>query len=116
MSKKARYQKATSYLNQALSVLSETHDSSIVEAKTDIRKALGKIENAAKKKKETPNHFNEWWGHIQSGTASVAQSPMSSQARMRSLSELNKMIEAEQQKLKELENEQNDMPTQLLSD
>ena len=115
-------EKVKSLLSQALGVASHSlqNNRSVSEAKTHIRQAINSVDKAAKskfrKRDMTQSQFETWWGNIQAGTANAALAPMSPEAHAKSLEQINKMIEVEQDKLKELEDSQNQTPNQLLRD
>lgn len=110
-------EKMNALLTQALGVAlhSMGGDRSVSEAKGHIKQAINKIDTVRKtqmkKKMMKETESQKWWGHIQSGTAAAAISPVSPQTHTRSLKELNAMIDAEKQKLAELEKMANQAPT-----
>jgi hypothetical protein len=110
-------------LGQALRAAANNlpNDRSSAEAKTHMRQALKKVDEVSqtrkrRRKEMTQNQFESWWGGIQAGTSELAASPMSAEAQMRSLGQLDAMIDAEKQKLEELEKESQSTPTELLQD
>ena len=109
-------------LSQALGVANHNMKSnrSVDEAKSHIRQAIKNVDKASKSKsikaQQTETDYQQWWGNVQAGVASVAASPMSAEANEKSLNELDKMIGDEETKLKELEALQNQGPDQLLQD
>lgn len=112
-------------LGQALGVALQSmpHNKSVAEARTHMRQALDKINLVQKKqnkaKRMTQNQFEGWWGNIQSGTSELAASPMSSEAKTKSLSQLDSMIEQEKRKIQDLEKnleKEQSTPNQLLKD
>jgi hypothetical protein len=118
MSKEQQLQKSISHLNRALLQLFQIDNPTIAEAKSSIKNAIKKIEKV-RERRNSPDFSNEWDNHIESGMAALAHSPMSTQAQMKSLKELNRMIELEEQKLKDVEDSQgntNNNSNQLLSE
>lgn len=109
-------------LAQALGVANHSMENnrSVNEAKSHIKQAIQSVDKATKsqirKRQITESQFQTWWGNIQAGTANAAMSPMSQEANTKSLDVLNKMIETEESKLKDLEDLQNQAPDQLLRD
>lgn len=106
--------KAQSLLAQALNtaLASMPNNKSVIEASGHIRSAIHKLDGAAKtqmqKRKMNQTQFDNWWGNIQAGTsklaaAKTAASPMSTEAAQKSLQQLNKMIDQQQSKIKDLE-------------
>lgn len=90
-------------LNQALSAGSSLNNKHIIEAKNYIRKAILSLENASKnetKKQNNQAEFDTQWGHLQ---PNIPITPMSKEAQMKCLSQLNAMISEEQKKLAEME-------------
>lgn len=102
-------------LSQALGVAlnSLPANRSVVEAKSHIKQAMGKLEHAQKlqlKRKQTNEaDFQKYWGTV--------QSPMSNTATQKSLAELNAMIDNEKTKLAELEKKsQTQLPNEMFND
>ena len=110
MEKKTRtldeLKKAKELLEQANIMASRSMSSNkeIQEARFNIKKAINNIEIACEKheskKISNAGQFEQWWGNIQSG---VSISGISRQSQVNSLSNLNKMIVQEQNKLDDLE-------------
>lgn len=121
MMKHKQLDRVKDLLGQALGVALQSmpNDRSVAEARTHMRQALNKIDLVQKKqnkvKRMTQNQFESWWGNVQAGTSELAASPMSPEAQVKSLSQLNAMIEQEKQKLQDLEKAQS-MSDQLLND
>lgn len=94
--------RAVNLLSQALGAVSNSlpNDKSANEAKGHIKKAMQKIEvanqNQAQKQIKKQTLHDKWWGNIHSN---VGRGPTSAKATMKSLEELNKMIEIEQLKI-----------------
>lgn len=109
-------------LAQALGVANHNmqNNRSVSEAKQHIRQAINSVDRAAKsqirRKQVTESQFETWWGNVQAGVANAASSPVSPEANAKSLEQLNKMIKIEEDKMKELEDAQNQGPDQLLRD
>jgi len=120
--KDQQFDRVKDLLGQALraAVNNLPNDRSVVEAKTHMKQALAKIDEAGrtrKRRKEmTQTQFESWWGNVQSGTSQLAASPMSAQAQMKSLDQLNAMIDDEKRKLDELEKQSQSTPPELLQD
>lgn len=94
--------RAVNLLSQALGAVSNSlpNDKSANEAKGHIKKAMLKIEvaskNQAQKQVKKQTLHEKWWGDIHTN---VGKGPTSAKAAMKSLEELNKMIEIEQIKI-----------------
>lgn len=122
MKPEKQLERAQSLLSQALSaaVSSMPNNRSVLEAKGHIKQAMTKLDKAQKtqtrKRELSGSQFDTWWGHIQAGTAMGAHSPMAEESRNRSLSELNSMIGAEEDKLAELEKSDPKNTNQILND
>ena len=124
MSKKIeQLDQAKQLLDQALKVAynSMPNNSTVAEARGDIRRAIKKLDRVSSKKQSekkrmTQDNFKEWWGDVQAGTAQLADSPMSHEAQQRSLAQLNAMIAAEKEKLQKLEKQSQETDTELLRD
>jgi hypothetical protein len=93
------------------------NDPALSETRSHIRQAITKLETASQRKErnKAENNYQQWWGNIVAGTAAAAHSP---QATMRSLKDLETMINAEQKALLELEKNIRDKakPPSLLQD
>ena len=104
--------KAKALLNQALSAAARSmpNNRNVQEARLHMKKAVENLDHASKdhikKGKANSENFSKWWGDVQAGTASVAASPMSQEAHMKSLAALNAMISEEYKALEELEKAQ----------
>lgn len=117
MIKKNDLERAKKLLSQVLSLTNNSDHRIMIEFKGHIKQAIAKLETIQKNKaKESAKNadFQNWWGHIQSGTANLATARMSAEAQNKSLSHLNKMIDDENNKLLELEKQQ--VPDQLIND
>lgn len=118
--------KAKSLLHQAMQAAADSlpNNKLVMEARQHIRKAVEKIDTASQdyvqKKRMNNSQFEHWWGEIQSGVASANMAAMSPQAQIKSLAQLNAMIDEEKQKLAELEQQvttsNSNTDTDLLSD
>lgn len=90
--------RAVKLLSQALGVVSNAlpNDKTTSEAKSHIKKAIQKIEVAQNhelnKKVKKQSLHEKWWGTVTSG---IANQPMSQKAAMRTIEELDKMIQIE---------------------
>ena len=106
MSKIQELEKTRSLLRQALNtaMASMPNNPSVCEAAAHIRTAIqvidGVQEKTSKTKKMSQTQFQNWWGDVQSG---VAIQPISAEASMKSLQQLNGMIAKEQSKIDEIE-------------
>ena len=93
---------------------------SVNEVKQHIKQAIQSVDKAkksqARKKQLTESQFEMWWGNIQAGVANAASATVSQEANAKSLEQLNKMIKTEEDKLKDIEDLQNQGPDQLLVD
>lgn len=124
MEKLDQLNKARSLLTSALSaaLASMPNNRSVQEARAHMKKALNELDNAAKtqvrKKAASADQHKQWWGEVMNGAAATAHQPVTAETQHRSLAQLNKMIEAEQAVLDELEKKSAEPPTdhQLLSD
>lgn len=109
-------------LTQALGVANHSMQNhrSVNEVKQHIKQAIQSVDKAkksqARKKQLTESQFEMWWGNIQAGVANAASATVSQEANAKSLQELNKMIKTEEDKLKDIEDLQNQGPDQLLVD
>lgn len=107
MKKIDQLEKTKNLLSQALSTAlnSMPNNSSVNEARGHIKQAINKIDKARKtqmKKQTVSSTLHEnWWGHVQAG---VSASPVSQEASMRTLEQLNQMINEEKDKISEIEN------------
>lgn len=101
--------RAKDLLSQALSVAinSLPNDRSVLEAKSHMKKALSELDKATKRqvqrKVATNNQFENWWSNVNNGVSSLANQPMSAEAGVKSLKQLNAMIADEQKKIDEIE-------------
>lgn len=104
MDKVEQLHKAKALLHQALIAASNSmpNNRDVAEAKSNIRKAMERLDEASKsqirKSKANSGQFEQWWGSVQSGVANASFAPMTKEATMKSLKELDDMI-AEQQKI-----------------
>ena len=111
---------AKDLLGQALGAAMNTmpNDRSVLEAKGYIKQAINKLdkvtETQKKKKSMTQTRQDIWWGDIQAGTTNMAEMPTSAEAQRKSLDQLNAMIDDEQKKIDDIE--QNSQPNELLQD
>lgn len=120
--------RAKDLLTKALgaALASMPNNKTVIEATGDIRKAIHKIDGVSKeqmkKRKMSQSQFQTWWGNIQSGVASQSHTPMTAEACQRSLKQLDLMIQKEQSKIQELEQQSKqiednqNLPDQLLKD
>lgn len=119
MNKHSELEKASSLLLQALKIIGNFSDSNAIEARHHIRRATEKINilqrSKEKKSQSTQTEYQKWWGHVQAGVASM---PMSREAHMKTLAQINAMINQEEQKLAELEKQsaETPVPNELLQD
>lgn len=101
-------QKAIELTEKALLATSNINSKDCNEAKSHLKQALEGLDKLQKKKnrkkEDGQKHFEQWWGNVQSGVANSGLSSMSKEAQMNSLNRLNSLIDAEQNKLDELEN------------
>ena len=82
----------------------------VAEARFHMRQAMTRIDKVAKdqlekKKAMGQNQFENWWGKVVTGTAAASHTPMSAEARNKTLSHLDAMIAEETRKLNDLENQ-----------
>lgn len=111
---------AKDLLGQALGAAMNTmpNDRSVSEAKGHIKQAINKIDKVVKaqtkKKAMTQTQHDLWWGEIQAGTTNVAGIPTSAEVQQKSLDKLNSMIDDEQKKIDDIE--QDSQPNELLQD
>lgn len=109
MSKIEKIHHAKALLNQAMKIASDSmpNNRDIMEAKHNIQKAIGNIEDASKKhqskKQNGQDQFDKWWGSIQSGVANMAHANISKEATQKSLAELNAMIKEQSNVIDSLE-------------
>lgn len=105
MSKTNKINKAISLLNKASSITKDLGNSTnAIEANNSIKKAvvsLNKINNKIFKNKVSEAEL--WWNTIKSGAANYSN--FSQESHVKSLSILNKMINKEEDKLKDLESD-----------
>jgi len=107
--KEKQLDRAKNLLGQALSVAHNAmpNHKGVAEARRDMQRAIKKLDQVSKKqgerKKMMQDQHQNWWGNIEAGAASLAASPMSPETQMRTLSQLDAMIEAEKEKLRNLE-------------
>lgn len=104
--------RAKGLLQQALGAAlnSMPNNKSVQDARMHMKKALNELDNAAKtqlrKKSMTEDQFKTWWGNVMSGTTAIAQQPMTAEAQVKSLAQLDAMIAEEQKKINEIEKSQ----------
>lgn len=110
MDKLGKLEKTRSLLQQAIkSTDSILGNSDVAEARKSMRRALSAVEHASKsqnkKKNQNQNQFESWWQNIESGATNMAGTAMSPESQIKSLNDLDKLIDSEKGKLKELEKE-----------
>lgn len=93
-------------INLAASAMPNSHV--VAEARFHMKQAMNRIDKVAKeqlekKKAMGQNQFENWWGKVVTGTAAASHTPMSGEARNRTLGQLDAMIAEEYKKLNELE-------------
>ncbi len=118
MNKKPQILKSQALLKQALDATNGIEDRHLSEARAGMKRALTIMnEMLTKQERKTANLAANWNTSIQSGIANIATSPMTHEAAMRSLKQIDLMI-AEQQKLLErpVVIDDNSTETGLLSD
>lgn len=113
-------ERTKSLLSQALNGSPNSDHPVIQEVRGHIRQAISKLDKAIKtgtvKKQRSQGQFEQWWGHIQSGTAHLAAGNMSPEAQQWSLKKLNSLIAQEEQKLADLEKASDKSDGELLTD
>jgi hypothetical protein len=113
MSEFKEFERTKNLLTQALAAAlhSLPQNKFVNEARTQMKKALINLNYAeqtqVRRQRISQNQFEKWWGNVQAGTTNVAAQPMSAEAQIRSLNQLNSMIAEEKQKLEELEKQSN---------
>lgn len=93
-------------LAQALSAAANSNSRLAVEARSHIRQAIKKIDEAANdqnRKKMLNAQFDSWWGDIQAGVAKQAMGSTTAEGTQKSLAQLDALINQEKDKLLELE-------------
>lgn len=118
MDKTQKLEKAKALLTQAMreATAAMPNNQNVLAARNDINRAIKKIDKAhgtQSRRQTTPTQFENWWGHIQSGTAQFAMSPEASQ---KSLDQLNALIAKEQDKLTDLAANSDNQSDQILHD
>lgn len=105
--------KAIGLLQLALN--STSGDPSLSEVRHHIKQAMSKLEAAEHRRNSgsSQTQYQKWWGNIVAGSAAQ---PISREAAMRSLKDLNDMISAEQKKIHELEQKSQPTNPGLLKD
>lgn len=128
MSKADQIMRAKMLLHEALNLTGAAmpHNDAMAEARFHMRQAMNKIDKIAKvqlekKKISNQSQFESWWGNVVSGTAAASHTPMSAEARNKTLGQLDAMIAEEYKKLNELEAQKPTQPdgtteTSLFSD
>lgn len=107
MSRIKQIEKARLHLTKALNALSN-QSTGLSHVKSTIKSAIGKLDEAANKKKKQITEQQSWWSEIEAGVANQATAPMSQEAYSKSLDQINQMIGKEEDKLKELVDKQSD--------
>lgn len=104
---KNKIEKTVGFIQQALSNLSGDTSQTYTEVRSHLKqalKSLNKVQQKENKKKTKENQFEQWWGSVQSGVAKSNFSNLSKEAQLNSLNKINELINAEQNKIDELEN------------
>ncbi len=103
-----KIQKTKRLVQQALAATSNISSKDCLEARSHLKHALKSLDRLQqkneKKKGSGQKHFENWWGNVQSGIANSNFANVSQETHMKSLEKINALINAEQDKLNEIEN------------